>query len=527
VRILFLVLILLQSGCTRLVIYPGEMTQTAVAALLLPTSTTEVTDPPALTNTIITEPSATQEPSLTISPTQEATATISATTTRTPRPTSTGATATEKPPILYYTQGGDILEAVALRFGVEITDIMSTVDLPANANLNPDILLIIPDVLEEVGPADHVLPDSEIVYSPSAVDFDVNSFVANTEGYLSTYREWRTDGWYNGAEVINRVAYENSINPRLLLALVEVQSQWVYGEPTNLAEEDYPMGWVNFNDRGLYKQLSWAVTQLSVGYYGWRAGTLTELTFPDGSTLRLAPQLNAGTVALQYLFSKLYNQREWGGILYSPEGLPAIYEEMFDNPWIRAQAVEPLFPPDLVQPELQLPFEIGKSWNYTGGPHAAWGPDGVLAALDFAPPSIESGCVTSNEWVVAPAPGLVVRSGNGIIVIDLDGDGYEQTGWALFFLHISHVDRVPVGTWVKQDDPLGHPSCEGGVSTGTHFHIVRKYNGEWIPAQGPLPFVMSGWEAHNGIAPYEGTLTKGDLTVIAHVYGDHETSIGR
>ena len=51
--------------------------------------------------------------------------------------------------------------------------------------------------------------------------------------------------------------------------------------------------------------------------------------------------------------------------------------------------------------------------------------------------------------------------------------------------------------------------------TGTHIHISRKYNGEWIPADGPLAFNMEGWVAHNGLVAYAGTLNKGSLKVTA------------
>jgi hypothetical protein len=65
---------------------------------------------------------------------------------------------------------------------------------------------------------------------------------------------------------------------------------------------------------------------------------------------------------------------------------------------------------------------------------------------------------------------------------------------------------------VKVGDLLGHPSCEGGRATGTHVHIARKYNGEWIPADGIVPgivpFVIGGWTAEQGDAPYEGRLTR-------------------
>jgi LasA protease len=180
-----------------------------------------------------------------------------------------------------------------------------------------------------------------------------------------------------------------------------------------------------------------------------------------------------------------------------------------------------------VQPKLELPFLPGRVWGFTGGPHSAWGPDGALAAIDFAPPSSESGCVQSPEWVTAMAPGVIVRSVNGLVIEDLDGDGVEQTGWNIMYLHIETRDRVSVGTRVETNDKIGHPSCEGGKSSGTHTHVVRKYNGEWILAGGPMPFNLSGYIAHNGDAPYKGTLTLGTKTITADFLGSPETYIAR
>jgi len=64
--------------------------------------------------------------------------------------------------------------------------------------------------------------------------------------------------------------------------------------------------------------------------------------------------------------------------------------------------------------------------------------------------------------VTSVADGLVVRTGDGEVLLDLDGDGYEQTGWVILFMHIETRDRVRPGQYVQVGELVGHPSCEGG-----------------------------------------------------------------
>lgn len=440
--------------------------------------------------------------------------------TSTPQPSRTpDPNATPKPPLQYYTQAGDTLASITGRFGVSADQIIPSEPIPVDGLINPGVLLIIPDVLEDVYESLTLLPDSEVVYSPSAVNFDILKYVAEADGYLNRYQETVGSRQYSGAELVQRVALENSINPYLLLTLLEYKSHWVSSRPTNMAESEYPMGYVRLEYRGLYKQLSWAVEQLSIGYYGWRAGSLNSLTFKDGSSVRISPGLNAGTAAIHYLFSRWYNQAEWAAALYGADNMPDLMSRMFGDLWERSRAVDPLYPADLRQPEFSLPFQPGRVWSFTGGPHSAWGEGSALAALDFAPPSSTAGCVASNEWVTAAASGVIVRAADGIVIQDLDGDGVEQTGWNIMYLHVETRDRVQPGTYVQTGDKIGHPSCEGGISTGTHVHMARKFNGEWILADGPLPFTLSGYVAKNGGSPYQGSLESGQARIIANPLG--------
>jgi murein DD-endopeptidase MepM/ murein hydrolase activator NlpD len=164
---------------------------------------------------------------------------------------------------------------------------------------------------------------------------------------------------------------------------------------------------------------------------------------------------------------------------------------------------------------MQLPFESGDAWSLTGGPHAAWGDSAAWAALDFAPPGSQYGCYTTGTWEVAVADGVIARSENGEVVLDLDGDGLEETGWTVLYMHVAAQNRIALGTIVKAGDHIGHPSCEGGVSNGTHLHLARRYNGVWIAADGSLPFVMDGWVSAGSGTEYDGTLTRGEKRITA------------
>lgn len=453
-------------------------------------------------------------------------------------PTFTQAPVNNSSPYLYYAQSGDMLSAIASRFSVNEVDIVSDADLTKTTLIDTGVLLVIPNQINEATtPNIQIMPDAEIVFSPTGIDFDTQAYVTEQNGYLSSYRDYLgSQGWIDGYAAIDKLAIENSINPRLLLAVLEFESRWVRGEPIDILHTEYPMGFNDYRYKGLSVQLTWAINNMSIAYYGWRAGTLTHLEFPDGTKLRIDPRLNAGTVAIQYLFSKLHSQSQWAQIINPENGFPAMYNEMFGDAWLRAKLVDPLFPPALNQPPLVLPFEVDVKWSFTGGPHNGWGiinpniygvSHSVYSAIDFAPAAAKSGCQTTTTWVTAAASGLVVRSEEGLVMIDLDGDGYEQTGWNLLYLHLATKDRIPVGAYVETNDKLGHASCEGGVSTGTHLHFARKYNGEWVTADGPIPFVMSGWRLIAGDAPYKGTLVKDDKVITSDLLGQAWSNIIR
>jgi murein DD-endopeptidase MepM/ murein hydrolase activator NlpD len=460
------------------------------------------------------------EPAVTASP--QPTATAIPTTTPTPLPDGY---------LAYESQSGDTLETIAVHFGVNTDEIIDESEHDSTLMIAPGSFFLVKKVLGVTTRPDLLFPDSAVVFSPTAALFDAQAFAAEQPGYISTYTELMTRGQTSAAEIIYEMGLEYSINPRILLTVMEHESGWLSNPKPELDQINYSMGWARKDRGSVYFQTGWAINQLMKGYYGWREGKLTELTFSDGSTLRLSPYLNAGTVAVMYLLAQTHDRASWEEALYGENSLPVIHTRYFGDAFELSAGVDPIFTEDVQQPEMNLPFPPNEVWNLTGGPHAAWGSgwedDGALAALDFAPPLASSGCGNSTHYTTAAAAGRVVRAGNGVVVIDLDGDGYEQTGWVLVYMHVANSDRVNVGDFLNQDDRVGHPSCEGGSSSGIHVHIARKYNGEWVLADGGLPFVLSGYRAHNGEDYYEGMLENGEKTVTANIAGNYWTRIIR
>lgn len=430
----------------------------------------------------------------------------------------------------YIIRSGDTLEGLQARFGTPLEQLFASSGLPIHGYLPVDFLIAIPNSLDPALPTTPdilLLPDHEAIYSPTAADFDVFTYVREAGGYLASYQETVDGESVSGAEIIQRVASEASVNPRLLLAFLDYRAGWVSGQPFAGSNPNYPLGFAVPGRTGLYEEMVMATLHLNIGYYGWREGKNISLRFADGSTLRIHPLVNAGTAGLQNLFAKLYEPVGWREALYGQENFLARYAQLFGDPWERADAAGPLLPNGLSQPPLELPFAPGERWSLSGGPHTSWNAGTPRGALDFSPVTDEAVCAVSRAWARAAAPGVVARSAHNVLALDLDGDGYEGTGWVLVYLHLAAKDMAPAGITVGLDDPLGHPSCERGRSTGKHVHLARKYNGEWLAADGPLPFVLSGWQAKAGERNYQGSLVRGDEEIIASPSGTRSSIIIR
>lgn len=414
----------------------------------------------------------------------------------------------------YLAQPGDTLPAIASHFSTTEAEIRAeNPGLPDPMTTLPAGFLVrVPAYYRPLtSSAFHIVPDSEAVNGPGAIDVDLKHEVEGRPGYLNKMTDYAQRRQRPAWDVINVAAQNYSIHPRIFLALLEYRTGALTNPFPDEIAKTYPLGHPDPRYRGLYRQLIWAAEAFNDAYYSWRSGLPVEFELTDGKVAHPDPWQNAGTVGLEAVLAGLYGQEDFEAAI-GPDGLAATWRRLWGDPFADEGIT---IPASLQQPELGLPFPPNRVWDFTGGPHMSWGDAQPYGALDFAPPAVIGGCAPSTEWFTAPADGVIARSGDASVLLDLDGDGDERTGWVLLFFHVATEGRIAAGSVVQRGDPLGHPSCEGGIATGTHFHMARRYNGEWIPAGGVIPFDLDGWVAANGAAAYQGTLTRGSKTIQA------------
>ena len=431
----------------------------------------------------------------------------------------------EAQPATHTVRPGDTLTRIAERYDVSINALLNANDLP-----NPDFLEVgqvinLPQAPVAYTPSFRMLPDSRLVRSIGAFHFDIDAFLRSQPGILpqiSVLTPTRlADGTQRSdaltaSQIIDRVSREYSVDARVLLAFLEHFA----GLVTMTTEEEaallYPFltpePSAGIGPEGLYNQMSWVADQLNKGYYDWKYRSKTILEAADGSRLYFHPDINAASIAVQFAVARMRGAEQWESDV-SEAGLYATYRRLFGDPFADAHETVPA---NLRQPDLTLPFPRGDVWRFTGGFHGGWGNGSAWSAVDFAPPDEETGwCYTSTFPITAIARGMIARIGDGVIVLDLDEDGDEGSGWTILYLHASPHDALRAGQVVDSGNILGYTSCAGGFSTATHLHIARRYNGEWIPADcnrcpagtAVPPFVMSNWKVVGlGSQLYQGFL---------------------
>jgi len=118
----------------------------------------------------------------------------------------------------YTVQSGDTLPGLAARFNTSVDEILdANPNIPSDASTMPSGMpMQIPIYYRPLwGPDFQIIPDSSFVNGPQALDFNVISFINSSPGWLKNYEAYSLGRQLSGAEALQWVAVNYSINPNL------------------------------------------------------------------------------------------------------------------------------------------------------------------------------------------------------------------------------------------------------------------------------------------------------------------------
>ena len=156
--------------------------------------------------------------------------------------------------------------------------------------------------------------------------------VASYPGLLAHYSETVGTRELSGAEIVELIANQYSVGPRVLLALLELRGGWLTNPDPPSTQRTYPMGYLRgvYWD-GLYMQLAQAANALNGGFYGWWLDTLWLVQVGNGVFVQFSPTLNAGTAGVQKMLADTAPSYDaWVSDL---ERFAQVYQGLFGDPF--------------------------------------------------------------------------------------------------------------------------------------------------------------------------------------------------
>lgn len=387
------------------------------------------------------------------------------------------------------------------------TSIEAAVPQPSSAptppvRAEPGTLDPTPTLAEQVPPPETsraaIIDHDRFFYEPDFYAAQIQAWLETQPGPLKDYRALIGDETRSFADILSSQSIYFSVNPKVLLALIEQQSALITNPAPSDDQSKWMMGYHGDNEAhaGWVAQLRWARRELHRAQNEFPDNP--ELVYVDQTHSALPPGLGVADYAVaRVLAATTTSDRLAAKLDGGSESFVATYTRLFGDP--RDPPTDWPAPSD---PFLSLPMDRphqitsffdheapflqnnGTIVTYRGDRQERLSYDGH-DGWDFAmmPP----------EEVLAAADGTVVYAGNAAdgcntrsVVID-HGNGYRTLYW-----HLARPE-VEQNTPVKRGDVIGIAGSSGCV-TGPHLHFGVQFLGRGVDP--------AGWCGSDGADPW-------------------------
>ena len=312
-----------------------------------------------------------------------------------------------------------------------------------------------------------LIADEQFVFNNALAARDWTNFFAGLNSELQAKQE----------TILHFAGYA-SINPELLLALMEQQSQLV----TNPTAEALQRPFADLSDEvGFEAQLRDVTNRLSHTFYAYKR-------FAQSSQ-----QFNQDVASFALVDMFIMRQKPVGP--RRPRkgkkitALMSAYEVVTGKPSIQLtqkQVSAPQRQALSAQPQAQVAFSMNLPWPrgyawFSGGAHSNTGSGYPYSSLDFNNGS--GGWGSNTPWVQAAHEGTVTRYSQCNIRIT-HPSGYATNYYHMDALQFYSGDYISAGSWIgRYANNQSTALCQGGQSTGPHVHFSLLYNGQYVSLQ--------------------------------------------
>lgn len=335
--------------------------------------------------------------------------------------------------------------------------------------------------------------------------FDVQAFLARQPGILKDYN----DGRYRAAQVIQGYGTYYSLDPRILLTLLELVPHLITSSSPDAAVLRQPFG--SSGPDGFASQIDWAAREVRAGFGPYSKAP--EVQFKDGSSATLRLDQDPSLLAVQRFLAGGRTQSEWTALSdqYTP-----LFLQLFGA---KPETVTPAPAPSAGRPFLGLPWPrvypavagdplarqpvrmVHSSYFDHAYPTVDRGPDGNNFVVNY----LNQGNVSYNSHdandyyfpdrpagtpIVAAADGIAyawTARGNGVVIRHSGAyAGYETVYWHLdaFEQKFSGLIDTGKGVPVRAGDYLGTSGKSGFTDGGAHLHFEVRHNGKQVDPYG-------------------------------------------
>jgi murein DD-endopeptidase MepM/ murein hydrolase activator NlpD len=352
-----------------------------------------------------------------------------------------------------------------------------------------------------------LLDDRRLSYEPNFYVPQIEALLAERNSPLREVRFQVGDRSHSFAEVLVSQSSLYSVNPKVVLAILELQSGAVTGATPEALR--FAAGYRGEGGRlaGLNAQLLWLIRTL---HYAQRDyPSYPYLTYADDTSAPPPQALSLAEYALARALAPTVSPGQLGPLLGDgARSFLAVYTRLFEDPRPAHAELPPPAAPFLLRP-MEKPFPIASFFDHdapflqrNGSLATYWGvDDGDVAydghdGWDYA--------MAAPDLALAAAPGTVVFAGNSddgcatparAVIVD-HGNGYRTLYWHLYELYVETGEGVVAGTQLGM---VGASGC----AQGEHLHLQVQYLGRdsdpfgWCGA-GADPWALHPAGNHSG-----------------------------